>query len=153
MALHRTGECRCGKVQFEVNQEPMITMACHCKGCQQMTASAYSLSELFPSAAFRITVGDPVLGGLQADTDHYFCPHCKSWLFTRPQGVGDVVNVRATLMEDAQSFSPYIETCTDEMLPWAKTGATHSFEKFPAEDDFPKLMAAYASRKSKKAVC
>ena len=153
MALHRTGECRCGKVQFEVNQEPMITMACHCKGCQQMTASAYSLSELFPSAAFRITVGDPVLGGLQADTDHYFCPHCKSWLFTRPQGVGDVVNVRAPLMEDAHSFSPYIETCTDEMLPWAKTGATHSFEKFPAEDDFPKLMAAYASRKSKKAVC
>jgi hypothetical protein len=111
-----------------------------------MTASAYSLSELYPSAAFCVIAGEPVLGGVQAETRHYFCPSCKSWLFTRADGVGVFVNVRATMMEDARSFTPYIETYTDEMLPWAHTGAPHSFEKFPAADDFPRLLAAYAEK-------
>jgi hypothetical protein len=111
-----------------------------------MTASAYSLSELYPSTAFRLTSGEPVSGGLQAETKHYFCPRCKSWLYTRPDGVGDFVNVRATMMEDARSFMPFIETYTDEMLPWASTRAPHSFEKFPTADDFPRLLAAYAKQ-------
>ena len=40
-------------------------MACHCAGCQRMTASAFSLSEasIRPSA-FRLTPGEPVLGGI-----------------------------------------------------------------------------------------
>lgn len=146
MSHHRTGHCRCGEIQFEVTDAPLITMACHCTGCQRMTASAYSLSELHPSAAFRVTAGEPVLGGLRADTKHYFCPDCKSWLFSRPDGVGDFVNVRATMMEDVRSFSPFIEFYTDEMLPWATTGAIHSFENFPAADEFPRLLAAYAER-------
>lgn len=146
MPTHRTGECRCGTVQFEVTQQPLITMACHCIGCQRMTASAYSLSALYLSSAFRVTAGEPELGGLRAETKHYFCPECKSWLFTRPQGVGELVNVRATMMEDAQSFEPFVESYTDEMLPWAKTNAVHSFEKFPAESDYRELIAAYAAR-------
>ncbi len=146
MEIHRTGQCRCGKIRFETSQEPLITMACHCTGCQRMTASAYSLSELYPYAAFEVTAGEPVLGGLRAETKHYFCPHCKSWLFTRPEDAGDFVNVRATMMDDANAFQPFIEAYTDEMLPWAVTGATHSFEKFPTADDYPKLLAAYAER-------
>jgi len=111
-----------------------------------MTGSAYSLSELYLSAAFRVTAGKPVLGGLRAETKHFFCPSCKSWLFTRPEGAGDFVNVRATMMDDARSFSPFIEAFTDEMLPWATTGAAHSFKKFPTADDYPGLLAAYAER-------
>jgi hypothetical protein len=60
--------------------------------------------------------------------------------------VGDFVNVRATMMEDARSFTPFIESYTDEMLPWAYTGAPHSFEKFPTADDFPRLLAAFAEQ-------
>jgi len=62
------------------------------------------------------------------------------------KGVTDFVNVRATMMEGARSFTPFFESYTDEMLPWATTGATHSFEKFPIADDFPRLLAAYAGR-------
>jgi hypothetical protein len=54
------------------------------------------------------------------------------------------VNVRATMEEDAQSFRPFIETCTDEMLPWATTPAVHSFPKFPSPDVFPALLAEFA---------
>ena len=142
----QSGQCRCGQVQFEVNVAPLITMACHCTGCQRMTASAYSLSELYPADAFKVTSGNPVIGGLHGETRHYCCARCMSWLFTRPEGVDAFVNVRATMMENARSFSPFVEAYTDEMLPWATTGATHSFKKFPSADEFPKLIAAFAQQ-------
>jgi hypothetical protein len=50
------------------------------------------------------------------------------------------------MMDDAQSFSPFIETYTDEKLPWATTPVAHSFKKFPAPEDFPALLSEFAER-------
>lgn len=111
-----------------------------------MTASAFSLSALYPSSSFKITSGEPVIGGLQGATRHYFCPHCLSWLFTRPEGMDEFVNVRATLLDNAPSFSPFIETYTDEKLPWATTAAVHRFNKFPSPDSFPALLSEFAKQ-------
>ncbi|MBZ9556787.1 MULTISPECIES: GFA family protein [unclassified Modicisalibacter] len=144
--LSTKGYCRCGQTAFEVRGKPMITMACHCTGCQRMTSSAFSLSSLFHSTAFSITSGEPVIGGLHGSTCHFFCGHCMSWLFTRPEGMDDFVNVRATMLEDARAFRPFVETYTDEKLEWATTGAEHSFCKFPPQDKFPELLQAYAQR-------
>ena len=138
------GSCRCREVRFEVRGDPLVTMACHCTGCQKMTASAFSLSALYPSAAFEIVEGDPVVGGLRGADKHMFCPSCMSWLFTRPAGLDDFVNVRASMLDDARAFRPFLETYTSEMLPWAQTGAVHSFEKFPPQEQFPALLAEYA---------
>ena len=142
----KLGKCRCGKVHFKVSAKPLITMACHCTGCQRMTASAFSLSTLYPSHGLKVTLGEPVIGGLHGATRHYFCAHCMSWLFTRPEGMDEFVNVRATMMEDVQSYSPFIETYTIEKLPWAATSATHSYDKFPPPDDFPELLAKFADQ-------
>ena len=38
------GGCRCGRVRLRVEAPPLITMACHCTGCQRMSASAFSLT-------------------------------------------------------------------------------------------------------------
>jgi hypothetical protein len=109
-----------------------------------MTASAFSLSALYPNDGFKVTLGEPVVGGLRGTARHYFCAFCMSWLFTRPAGMDELVNVRVTLMEDAQSFRPFIETYTSEKLPWATTSAVHSFEKFPAPESFPALLREFA---------
>ena len=140
------GGCRCGQVRFRVEGRPLITMACHCTGCQRMTASAFSLSALFPGAAFTVTEGEPVIGGLRGGTRHFFCPHCMSWMFTRFEGHDDLVNIRATMLDDARAFVPFVETYTSEKLPWAATPAIHSFERFPPEELFPELMAEFARR-------
>jgi hypothetical protein len=140
------GGCRCGQVRFRANGRPIITMACHCNGCQRMTASAFSLSSLYPSASFEVTEGEPVIGGLHGATRHFFCPHCMSWLFTRPEGLDEFVNVRATMLDDARDFTPFIETYTSEALPWAKTSAVHSFEKFPPMERYPQLVEEFVRR-------
>jgi len=138
------GSCRCGQVRMQVSKPPLLTMACHCVGCQRMTASAFSLSAAIPSDGFEITAGEPVIGGLHAEqAHHYFCPHCKSWLFTRAEGMDWFVNVRPTMLDGAPWSTPFMETYTSEKLAWVSTPATHSFPQFPAPDEYGPLTEAY----------
>nr|WP_153437579.1 GFA family protein [Sinorhizobium terangae] len=137
------GGCRCGGVRFKVSAPPLLTMACHCTGCQRMTASAFSLSVAIPSEGFAVTKGEPVIGGVHGATRHYFCPHCMSWMFTRPEGMDWFVNVRATMLDDPSWFSPFIETWTSEKLPWATTPAVHSYETLPPLEAYEGLLEEY----------
>lgn len=138
------GGCRCGQVTMKVKGRPLMTMACHCKGCQRMTASAFSLSALFPDQTVEIAGLEPVIGGMHGELRHHFCPHCLSWIFTRAEMLGPLINIRATMLDGAADLPPFIETCVSEKLPWVSLPATHSFEKFPAMEDFPKLIADFA---------
>lgn len=142
------GSCRCGQVEFEVSAPPLLTMACHCRGCQKMTASAFSLSVAVPADGFRLITGDPVIGGLHGASRHYFCPSCMSWLFTRPEGIEAFVNVRSTLLDERNWDVPFIETCTSEKLPWASTPAKHSYERFPPPEDYETLVAEYCAHRA-----
>jgi hypothetical protein len=121
-------------------------MACHCTGCQKMSASAYSLSAAIPADGFAAIDGEPVIGGLHGASRHYFCPHCKSWMFTRPEGLDWFVNLRPTMLDDASWYSPFIETFTREKLPWATTSAVHSYETFPPMEAYEGLLRAFAER-------
>ena len=141
MAEAREGGCRCGQVRFRVTEDPLLTMACHCTGCQRMTGSAFSLSAMYPAAGFEVTAGEPVVGGLHgAEAQHFFCPYCMSWLFTRPAQADWLVNVRATMFDEAADFTPYAETFTDEKLAWVTTPAKRSFPRFPEIAEYQGLV-------------
>jgi hypothetical protein len=139
------GGCRCGRVRIRVAAPPILTMACHCNGCQRMSSSAFSLSAAIPSEGFLIIQGEPVIGGLHGATRHYFCPHCMSWMFTRPEGMDWFVNLRPTMLDDPSWFTPFVETFTSEKLPWASTSAVHSFETFPPFEAYEGLIREFSA--------
>ena len=143
--LPQEGGCRCGQVRFRISAPPILTMACHCTGCQKMSASAFSLSIAVPSDAFEVLQGEPVIGGLHGDQSrHNHCDWCKSWVFTRINPEPGFVNVRATMLDDTSGYAPFIETFRSEALPWATTPARHSYETFPEMADYSKLIAEFA---------
>lgn len=138
------GRCRCGRVSLRITQAPLLTMACHCLGCQRMTASAFSLTVVVPAAGFEVVAGETVVGGLHGDQSrHHHCEWCKSWLFTRVPPEFGFVNVRPSVLDDHGWFEPFIETQTAEKLPWASTPARHSFERFPPLEAYAALVAEY----------
>ena len=141
--LPQSGSCRCGRVKLRISKAPMITMACHCTGCQKMSSSAYSLSAAIPTEGFEVVEGEPVIGGLHGASRHYFCGWCMTWMFTRPEGVDFFVNVRPTMLDDTSWYEPYIETFTSEKLAWASTTARHSYQTYPAMEEYPALIAGY----------
>jgi hypothetical protein len=144
--LPAEGGCICGQVRFRVSAPPVLTMACHCRGCQQLTSSAFSLSAMFPADGFAVTQGEPVLGGKhREDVEQFYCPHCKGWLFTRPKQATWFVNVRSTLLDapPPRWTTPYVDMYVSEKLDWVATPAQHSFPKFPELDAFRELMGLY----------
>ncbi|MDG4901210.1 MULTISPECIES: GFA family protein [unclassified Mesorhizobium] len=143
-SLPAEGGCRCGRVRLRISAKPLLTMACHCTGCQKMSSSAYSLSAAIPADGFEITKGEPVIGGLHGALKHYFCGYCMSWMFTRPEGLDWFVNLRPTMLDDPAWFTPFVETWTSEKLPWAETPALRSFAALPAFEEYDGLVAEYA---------
>ena len=160
LKLPADGSCRCGRVHFRISKPPILTMVCHCRGCQKMTASAYRLSAAIPGDGFEVSKGEPVFGVLHGgdagaqggslageDFGHYFGGWCMSWMFTRPPpALGDFVNIRVTLMDDTAWFTPFMETQTAEKLPWVTTPAARTFERFPSMEEFGGLIAEYAGQ-------
>jgi hypothetical protein len=141
-----SGACRCGRLTVEITAAPIMTAACHCRGCQRMSASAFSLTAMVPPSAFRVVTGEPVRGGIKGpQLDHSFCPYCMTWMFTRISGVDDFLNVRPTMFDDPRLSRPFIETMTSARLPWATTPAVHSYETFPPPEDYARLLAEFAA--------
>jgi hypothetical protein len=139
------GGCRCGAARVRVTRPPLLAAACHCTGCQSMSASAFSLSLAIPAEGFEVIEGETVLGGLGRDV-HHFCPACMTWMFTRPIGMDWFVNLRPTMLDSHLWVVPFIETYASEKLPWATTPAKHSFETLPELAAFEPLIADYAAQ-------
>ena len=140
--LPASGRCRCGEIEFRISAPPLMTAACHCRGCQRMSSSAYSLSVAIPTQGFTVVRGEPTIGGLRdPQQPHFFCPSCMTRMFTK--AMPEFVNVRATLLDDTSWFSPFMETWTRTKLPWANTPAVRSYEEFPPTADYESLIREF----------
>jgi hypothetical protein len=142
--LPAEGGCRCGAVRFRLRAAPLLTMACHCRGCQKMTGSAFSLSVAVPDKGFEILQGDTVPGGADKVFGHRFCPECLSWIWTKHPMMQGFLNVRSTMLDDPAWTRPFVETCTAERLAFVMTGAIRVFPDFPSQEEYPALLAGYA---------
>ena len=145
VALPVEGGCMCGQVRLKVSAPPIMTMACHCAGCQKLSASAFSLTAMIPSEGFEITKGEPAIGALHGASQYFYCPNCLNWLFTRPAGMDAFVNVRPTMFAIPAWSTPFVESFISEKLPWAVTGARHSFAQYPTPDRYGPLIEEYAA--------
>lgn len=144
MPLPAEGGCRCDRLRFRITAPALCTGACHCRGCQRMTGGAYSITVTVPASGFAVTAGEPVVGGCRAaEVAHWHCDWCKSWVYTTPAAMPEIVNVRASMLDQVGWFSPFVETQAAEKLAFAETGAPHAFARFPADDEWPRLIKAY----------
>ncbi len=138
------GGCRCDRVRFRIVAAPIVSAICHCRGCQRMSSSAFSLTLMVPRQGVELLQGETVPGGARTELQHEHCDYCKTWVRTIIPEFG-VINVRATLLDQASWFVPYLETYLSTRLPWVTSPAIQSYDEFPAPDSYPELMAGYAS--------
>ncbi|WP_430246100.1 GFA family protein [Neorhizobium sp. DAR64861/K0K2] len=141
---YHLASCRCGFVRLKANGQPLTTGACHCEGCRRMSAGPYSLGAIYADEAVTIVSGKTSPIGADPYAGHQGCPHCASWVISRPPVLVDMVVVRSALFEDAAAFAPFVETFTSEKLPFVSLIAPHRFERFPNPSEFPTLMSEYA---------
>jgi hypothetical protein len=96
LAMTRTAECACGRVQITVEREPLAVLTCHCEFCQKRTGSVFQVSAVFSEDAnVSVTGTTKVYNGLEIDgvgttngsnVSYHFCPTCGATLFWTFEG-------------------------------------------------------------------
>lgn len=141
------GSCLCGSVQVGVTGPPLLTLACHCRDCQKLTASAYSLTTMFPFDSFSCT-GELIIGGLgSSGPAHYYCKSCLNFIYSQIGGADQRINLRTSVLNEAATFEPFVELMTDDKIPWASVPAVHSFAQYPETfEELQALMDEYSEQ-------
>ena len=48
--------CQCGKIRYEITAAPTLVYTCHCRDCQRLTSSAFSVGIVVVEAGFRLVI-------------------------------------------------------------------------------------------------
>jgi hypothetical protein len=73
--ISRIGGCFCGRVRYEIRDEPLRVGLCHCADCRRESGSEFTAFAVWPRSAFS-SVGEATVYAGRS-----FCPTCGSRLF------------------------------------------------------------------------
>lgn len=147
-----TGGCTCGAVRYELSEEPIFQLVCHCTDCQKSSGSAFE--EVLIVAADRLAVmgREPKFFAVKADSgrtmNRGFCENCGSPVMIRRPETPQVVFLQAGSLDDPTVFKPAAEvfTCRSDSSVNRIDGAAR-FDKGPPPDVVrPVIEAHFANR-------
>ncbi len=143
--LPLTGGCYCGAIRYEVRALPYAVTLCHCRDCQRLTGSAFSMAMPVPRHAFSVTEGTPKKWERTADSGNvstqHFCDGCGTRLYTEPRSMPHVVTIRAGTLDDTSWLKPVAQVWTRSAQPWASGDDLLSYEGDPT--DFTPILKAW----------
>ena len=120
MNLPQTGGCQCGKVRYEITQQPLLVYTCHCLDCQRLTGSAFSLGVVVPEGGFRRSGIEPRALQRVADSGRIstrlVCPECGSWITGLPRD--GLYRVRGGTLDDTSWLRPTRHIWGKRRQPW-----------------------------------
>src|ERR1700693_5829279 len=120
MKLPQTGGCQCSKIRYEITEAPTLVYACHCRDCQRLTSSAFSMGIVVAEAGFRLSGVEPRplqrVAGSGITIMRWFFPECGSWVAGRARD--GVIRVRAGTLDDTSWLRPTRHIWTRSKQPW-----------------------------------
>ena len=79
-----SGSCQCGGVSYQLLAAPKAVVACHCRECQKLSTSAFSITAFVEEENIRFN-GPLASWSRVADsgnvTDAAFCPTCGNRIY------------------------------------------------------------------------
>ena len=134
-----TGGCQCGAVRYRSDGEPGGLYACHCRECQKLSVSAFSLSLLVPRSGFHLIEGTPkswtrpTASGQRLDC--YFCPHCGSRVWHDAPHEPWTITIKAGSLDEPVDLGEAIHIWTSRRLPGVMIPAdTEQWPEEPGEN-------------------
>lgn len=117
-----TGRCLCGAVRFSIS-EPLLGAAyCHCKRCQRLSGTGFSISGVTEPGSFEIMQGDEAVGTYRPEDDGWhknYCSECGSQLFSRDPANPELLVVRLGVLDQDPGIRPGLHQFVDYAPAWA----------------------------------
>lgn len=115
------GSCQCGRVEYELLQPPLAIAACHCKQCQKLSTSAFSITAMVAADALTIS-GEMSEWSRVADSGHTsvarFCPVCANHIYHYSPDNPQHLMLKPSTLSDTSIINPTIHVWVSEKQDW-----------------------------------
>lgn len=131
------GSCQCGQVTYKLHETPIKVYACHCKECQKLSTSPFSVTAVIATGAIEFN-GELKEWGRLADSGNRnnakFCPTCGNRIYHyNPEETETVkLKLKPTNPLYASIFAPSAHVWVSEKQSWYQIPrGIEVFEKQP----------------------
>ena len=104
-----SGGCQCGQVRYDLTDEPLHLIACHCSECQNQSGSAFGMSMIVKTDDLKIT-GVTKSYTRTADSGNkntgVFCPDCGVRIHNTPHYIDGVLTLKPGTLDDTSWLRP-----------------------------------------------
>ena len=115
------GSCQCGGVTYTLHEAPLVVLACHCKECQKLSTSAFSITALVNTHA--VTFNGPMAdwqrtaesGRINATK---FCPTCGNRLYHYDPAQPDTLKLKPANLDDTRILQPSMHIWVSQKQAW-----------------------------------
>jgi len=115
------GSCQCGSVRYKLLRAPRKVVACHCKECQKLSTSAFSITALVDVDALEFS-GDLGEWSRVAESGNineaYFCRTCGNRIYHRDPAKPDTIKLKPANLSDTTMLRPTAHVWVSEKQAW-----------------------------------
>ena len=116
-----SGACQCGGVSYELLDSPLMVAACHCKECQKLSTSAFSITAVVDESTI-------IFQGVMADWSRVadsgktsaakFCPTCGNRIYHYDPKDPSKLKLKPSNLSDTSIIIPTIHVWVSEKQDW-----------------------------------
>ena len=123
MAFPIKGSCQCGQVSYLLFEKPSLVIACHCKECQKLSTSAFSVTAIVASSTIHFT-GKLKETSRVADSGNTnigkFCPECGNRINQLNPAQPESIKLKLKPDTNTELFEPSVHVWTSQKVNWYK---------------------------------
>eukprot|EP01155_Anaeramoeba_flamelloides_P000214 Anaeramoba_flamelloidesa101533_8.p2 GENE.a101533_8~~a101533_8.p2 ORF type:complete len:139 (-),score=19.77 a101533_8:346-762(-) len=129
------GACQCGQVSYELLEPPQMVVACHCKECQKLSTSAFSITAMVDANSV-VFSGEMKHWERPADSGNIsaakFCPTCGNRIYHYNPAEPDKIKLKPSNLTDTRIIQPVAHVWVSEKQDWFEIPAgVKVFDKQP----------------------
>lgn len=115
------GSCQCGNVHYQLLRAPLKVLACHCKECQKLSTSAFSITALVEDDAVEFQ-GELKEWQRLAENGNKnyakFCPICGNRIYHFNPDKPGLIKLKAASLDDTRVLQPDLHIWVKEKQDW-----------------------------------
>ncbi|PCJ33201.1 MAG: hypothetical protein COA90_00785 [Gammaproteobacteria bacterium] len=115
------GSCQCGNISYELLAAPSMIVACHCKQCQKLSTSAFSITAMVDAENIKFH-GVMSEWSRPADSGNIaaakFCPNCGNRIYHFNPDKPDKIKLKPANLSDTRIIKPTVHVWVSEKQDW-----------------------------------
>lgn len=115
------GSCQCGGVKYKLLEAPLLVVACHCRECQKLSTSAFSITAMIHASSVEFE-GEMKDWSRPAESGNVsaakFCPTCGNRIYHFNPDEPDQLKLKPTNLSDTSMIHPTMHVWTSQKQAW-----------------------------------